>query len=56
MMQRGSGSILLALGLAPGPRFSEILEDIQSRQLEGTLTSHEAALEWVKTQWLEPKS
>jgi len=50
-----TGRDLIALGLAPGPRFSEILEAVQSRQLEGTLTSHEAALDWVKSDWLETK-
>ena len=50
-----TGRDLVALGLKPGPRFSEILEAVQSRQLEGTLTTHEAALEWVKSDWLEAK-
>ena len=50
-----TGRDLLALGLRPGPRFSEILEAVQSRQLEGTLTTPEAALDWVKTDWLKPK-
>jgi poly(A) polymerase len=50
-----TGRDLIALGIAPGPRFSEILEAVQSRQLEGTLTSREAALEWVKSDWLEAK-
>ncbi|MEI9898546.1 MAG: hypothetical protein WDN28_33000 [Chthoniobacter sp.] len=50
-----TGRDLIALGLRPGPRFSEILEAVQSRQLEGTLTTPEAALEWVKSDWLEPK-
>jgi poly(A) polymerase len=48
-----TGRDLLALGLAPGPRFSEILEAVQSRQLEGTLTTREAALEWIKSDCLE---
>jgi putative nucleotidyltransferase with HDIG domain len=50
-----TGRDLIALGLSPGPRFSEILEAVQSRQLEGTLTSREAALAWVKSDWLEAK-
>jgi len=50
-----TGRDLIDLGLAPGPRFSEILEAVQSRQLEGTLDSREAALEWVKSDWLEAK-
>ena len=43
-----TGRDLIALGLDPGPRFSEILEAVQSRQLEGTLTSHDEALAFVR--------
>jgi poly(A) polymerase len=50
-----TGRDLIELGLKPGPRFSEILEAVQSRQLEGTLTSPEEALAWVKSDWLEAK-
>jgi poly(A) polymerase len=50
-----TGRDLIELGLKPGPRFSEILEAVQSRQLEGTLTSREAALDWVKSDWLDAK-
>lgn len=50
-----TGRDLVDLGLRPGPRFSEILEAVQSRQLEGTLTSHDDALAWVKSDWLEAK-
>lgn len=48
-----TGRDLIDLGLKPGPRFSEILEAVQSRQLEGTLTSHDDALTWVKSDCLE---
>ncbi|EDY20183.1 tRNA adenylyltransferase [Chthoniobacter flavus Ellin428] len=47
-----TGRELIALGLKPGPRFAEILEAVQSRQLEGTLKTSEEALEWVKNDWL----
>ena len=50
-----TGRDLITLGLQPGPRFSEILEAVQSRQLEGTLATREAALDWVKSDWLESK-
>jgi poly(A) polymerase len=50
-----SGRDLIELGMSPGPRFSEILEAVQSRQLEGTLDSRESALAWVKRDWLERK-
>ncbi len=43
-----SGHDLIQLGLSPGPRFSEILEAVQTEQLEGRLSEREAALEWVK--------
>ena len=47
-----TGRDLMALGLAPGPRYSEILDAVQSRQLEGTLTTPEAAIEWVKAEYV----
>ncbi|HSI10650.1 MAG TPA: CCA tRNA nucleotidyltransferase [Chthoniobacter sp.] len=50
-----TGRDLIDLGFKPGPRFSEILEAVQSRQLEGTLTSHDDALAWVKSDWLGAK-
>ncbi len=49
-----TGRDLIALGLQPGPRFSEILEAVQSRQLEGTLRDHEGALEFVRAEYLTP--
>jgi putative nucleotidyltransferase with HDIG domain len=42
------GDDLIALGMKPGPRFGEILEAIETRQLEGTLRDREEALEWVR--------
>jgi poly(A) polymerase len=42
------GDDLIALGLKPGPRFREILEAVETRQLEGALKDREEALEWVK--------
>lgn len=46
------GDDLIALGLKPGPQFGEILEAVETRQLEGALTSREEALEWVKSEFL----
>jgi tRNA nucleotidyltransferase/poly(A) polymerase len=43
-----TGRDLLAIGLEAGPRFKEILDQVQSRQLEGTLHDREDALAWVK--------
>ena len=48
-----SGNDLIALGWRPGPKFKEVLDAVQTRQLEGTLTSHEEALEWVKGEYGE---
>ena len=43
-----NGNDLKALGLKPGPQFKEILEAAANLQLEGTLTTREAALEWAR--------
>lgn len=45
-----TGHDLIALGLKPGPQFKEILETVQSRQLEGTLADRDAALAWVRAE------
>jgi poly(A) polymerase len=42
------GDDLIALGLKPGPSFGEILEAVETRQLEGALKDREEALEWVR--------
>lgn len=39
-----TGRDLIAHGLQPGPRFKEILEQIQTEQLEGRIANREAAL------------
>lgn len=46
-----SGDDLIGLGLKPGPTFGEILEAVETRQLEGTLGTREQALEWVKREY-----
>jgi poly(A) polymerase len=43
-----TGRDLIALGFKPGPRFKEILEAVQSRQLEMTLSDVDAALAFVR--------
>jgi poly(A) polymerase len=45
------GDDLIALGLKPGPKFGEILEAVETRQLEGTLRTRDEALEWVKCEY-----
>ena len=42
------GGDLIALGLTPGPVFSEILRQVEDHQLGGDFRSREEALEWVK--------
>ena len=42
-----NGDDLLALGWKPGPKFAEILQSVQTRQLEGTLHSKEEAVKWI---------
>jgi poly(A) polymerase len=41
------GGDLIALGLKPGPLFSQILHEVEDAQLGGELNSREQALEWV---------
>lgn len=45
------GNDLIELGLEPGPLFGMILEAVEDQQLDGTLTSREQALEFVKSRW-----
>jgi len=47
------GDDLIAMGMKPSPKFGEILEAVETRQLEGALKSREEALEWVKAEYLE---
>ncbi len=42
------GRDLMRIGWKPGPGLGRILTEIQDRQLEGTLTTREAALEWLR--------
>jgi tRNA nucleotidyltransferase/poly(A) polymerase len=44
-----TGRDLIALGLKPGPRFGEILESLQTEQLEGRLNERAAALEMLES-------
>ena len=43
-----TGHDLMALGWKPGPHFGPMLEAVQTAQLEGTLTTKEDALAWIK--------
>ncbi len=46
------GRDLIALGVKPSPRFKDILHDVYERQLDGSLTTKEEALLYVKTSLL----
>ena len=50
-----TGRDLMALGLTPSPLFSEILEAVQSRQLEGALRDKGEALAWVRREFPSPR-
>lgn len=43
-----TGRDLIQLGLMPGPRFKEVLEAIQTEQLEGRILDRESALDYLK--------
>ncbi len=42
-----TGNDLIELGLRPGPRFKQLLDEVRDAQLSGELTDRTAALEWV---------
>jgi poly(A) polymerase len=46
------GRDLIALGLIPGPLFSEILAQVEEAQLGGELNTREQALEWVSKNYV----
>ncbi len=46
-----TGSDLIALGFAPGPRFKTLLDRMYDLQLEGKLMSKEAAIALARTEW-----
>jgi poly(A) polymerase len=47
-----TGRDLIAAGMSPGPLFREILDEIETEQLEGRLTSREQALALFQEKWL----
>jgi poly(A) polymerase len=42
-----NGADLIAHGLTPGPEFAPLLEQVRNAQLEGTITTHQEALDLV---------
>jgi poly(A) polymerase len=45
------GNDLIEMGFAPGPRFKAILRDVEDQQLDGALTTREAALDYVRSRY-----
>ena len=45
------GDDLIRMGMKPGPKFGEILEAVETRQLEGALKDRDQALDWVKREY-----
>jgi poly(A) polymerase len=46
-----TGEDLIALGLAPGPLFREILAAVEDAQLNGEIGDPEQARAWVRARW-----
>lgn len=51
-----SGEDLILLGFVPGPQFKEILTHVEDEQLEGRLSDHSQALNFVLQHYGKPKS
>jgi len=49
-----TGRDLIAQGRKPGPEFREILDAVQTQQLEGALNSQAEAIDWVARQYPRP--
>lgn len=50
-----TGHDLVKLGISPGPKMGEILNQLMDEQLEGRFTSSEAALQRAKNIYLKEK-
>ncbi len=51
-----TGHDLIGLGVQPGPRFKEILDAVQTEQLEGRILAREPALEYLQSLAADPRS
>lgn len=51
-----NGNDLIACGYTPGPLFKQILEKSLDLQFQGTITTRDEAIEWLKTFSLESSS
>ncbi|HTU57224.1 MAG TPA: hypothetical protein VMF89_02305, partial [Polyangiales bacterium] len=50
-----TGEDLIRTGYRPGPRFREMLTAAEDAQLEGSVTTRDAALEFVRERFGEPE-
>ncbi len=48
------GQVLCELGLAPGPRFKELLSHVRDAQLNGEMPDRQAAVAWIQKELLRP--
>ena len=46
-----TGRDLIVAGYTPGPKFKDMLAQVEDAQLEGALASKEEALAWVRARW-----
>ncbi len=51
-----TGKDLIDLGFKPGPEFKEILGQVETEQLEGSLSDRDGAIQWINDHILNPKS
>ena len=51
-----TGADLIAMGYSPGPLFRQILSGVEEEQLEGRITTADAAKEWVKQHFPKDKA
>ncbi len=50
-----TGNDLIALGMKPGPRFKQLLDEVRDAQLNGELVSHETGMDWVRAKLDPPR-
>ncbi len=46
-----TGNDLIEQGYLPGPRFKQILSAVEDAQLEGSLSSRDAALDFIRREF-----
>lgn len=48
------GDELIAMGMTPGPEFGRILREVHDAQLEGAISTRDAAVAWVRSRYSCP--